>query len=707
MDDPPGVLPAEAERRLRESLALFQISQALTSTLDTADLLQLIVDTAVNTLSAAERGVLHLLEPESGDLRPVAVCRISGAVRPPANLRLGVGASGTVAATGQSINIADVTTDPRFVPGITSPDFASLLAVPLTTKGRVIGTLSVESTRPQAFDTGDERLMSIFAGQAAIALENARLYEQLQASERRYRLLVEGTADFIFTLDRAGRITYANAAFLERLAGARGDASPPAERDVIGRDVRTWLHPDERDRLEDYLARLDTDQILSPTEFRWCNPDGAWAYLIGSGSPLHDAMGQTVGVQIIARDVTELRRLREQLVQADKLSAIGQMVAGAAHELNNPLAVIIGHSQMLQYNRYLDLDALDQLRTIARAAERCRHIVQNLLTFARQRTAQHELFNLNQVIQEVLDLRGYQLRAQNITLNLNLAENLPGTRGDPYRFQQVLVNLITNAEQAMVVGHDRGTLTLRTGVIPASAARQPGASPDAEQWIRLEVIDDGPGIPPDVLPRIFDPFFTTRDVGQGTGLGLSVCFGIVQEHKGMIWAESEPGQGARFIVEIPVVPVESQPALVTTPVPSQQLFAPVVTPGRPPAVVLIVDDEPELANMLANVLLAAGYLTDVATSGSEAMTKLGAIHYQAIICDVKMSDISGTALHAAIHARDPGLARRMIILTGDVDSEATRTFLADTSAHFIAKPFDIEAVRSVVREVVEEEDSPL
>jgi two-component system NtrC family sensor kinase len=570
----PTLPPADAERQLRESLALFQVSQALTSTLDTGDLLQLIVDTAVNTLSAAERGVLHLLDPDSGDLRPAAVCRVRGAARPPANLRLGVGAAGIVAATGRSINIADVATDPRFVPGSTPPDFVSLLAVPLTARGRVIGTLSVESTRPQAFDAGAERLLGIFAGQAAIALENARLYERLQDSERRYRLLVEGSTDFIFTLDRAGRITYANAALLMRLAGAQVATSPTAEQSVIGQNVRNWLHPDEQARFEDYLARLDAGQGFGPIEFRWRNPDGTWAYLIGSGSPLSDAAGHMAGVQVIARDVTELRRLREQLIQADKLSAIGQMVAGAAHELNNPLTVIIGHSQMLEHNPNLDLDVRHQLHTIAEAAERCRTIVQNLLTFARQRAAEHGPLDLNQVVQHVLDLRGYQLRAQNITVRLDLAEHLPITRGDPYRFQQVLVNLISNAEQAMVAGHGRGTLMLRTGVIPASAARRSGAAPQANRWIRLEVIDDGPGIAPDVLPRIFDPFFTTRDVGQGMGLGLSVCFGIVEEHNGAIWAESEPGQGARLVVEIPVVPVEGQPTPVGAPAPDQ---------GRSPA----------------------------------------------------------------------------------------------------------------------------
>jgi two-component system NtrC family sensor kinase len=248
--------------------------------------------------------------------------------------------------------------------------------------------------------------------------------------------------------------------------------------------------------------------------------------------------------------VSEQVQLQEQLVQSAKLSAIGQMISGVAHELNNPLTTVMGYAQLLLVGE-LDETVKADLQRIYDDALRAQRIVQDLLTFARQKKPERSPTDINETLERTLALRAYALEMDSIKLVTEFEEDLPWTMADGYQLQQVFLNIINNSYQAMAQQGKAGTLAVRSECIGGNT-------------IRVTFGDTGPGIPDEVLKRIFDPFFTTKDVGMGTGLGLSVSHGIIQEHGGRIWAESDPGQGAVFVVELPVVRWPEEPGMMTT-----------------------------------------------------------------------------------------------------------------------------------------------
>jgi signal transduction histidine kinase len=256
-------------------------------------------------------------------------------------------------------------------------------------------------------------------------------------------------------------------------------------------------------------------------------------------SPLFDEKGETIASVHVARDVTERKKMDEQLIIADRLASIGELASGIAHELNNPLTSVIGFSQLLLKKNIPD-DIREDLNIIVSEAQRGAEVVRNLLTFARNHAPVKDLVNLNDIIVRVLKLREYEQRVSNIQVNTRLAHDLPLVMGGDFQLQQVFLNIILNAEYFMCAAHKRGTLTI--------------VSQRVGDWVRVSLADDGPGISEENLGRVFDPFFTTKEVGKGTGLGLSICHGIVTGHGGRIHARSQPGQGATFIVELPVPP---------------------------------------------------------------------------------------------------------------------------------------------------------
>jgi PAS domain S-box-containing protein len=260
-------------------------------------------------------------------------------------------------------------------------------------------------------------------------------------------------------------------------------------------------------------------------------------YLLGSTSPIFDEKGEIVSTVHIARDITVSKQQEEQLIMTDRLASIGELVSGIAHELNNPLTSVIGFSQLLRESD-VPPEAKDDLDVISKEAERAAKIVKNLLTFARKHEPVKQRSHVNNIIEDVIKLRAYEQKVNNITLRKSLARELPEIMADYFQMQQVFLNIIVNAEAAMVEAHKKGTLTISTRMIDGT--------------IRISFTDDGPGITKENLNRIFNPFFTTKEVGKGTGLGLSICHGIVNAHGGKVYARSKPGSGATFVVELPV-----------------------------------------------------------------------------------------------------------------------------------------------------------
>ncbi len=381
----------------------------------------------------------------------------------------------------------------------------------------------------------------------------------------------------------------------------------------------------------------------------------------------------------------KLEEAQSRLVQSEKLGAIGQLVAGVAHELNNPLTGVLGYAQLL-LRRTLDADVRRGLEKIDSEASRCKKIVQNLLTFARKQKTAKALIDVNEALERALELRAYQLRLDNVEVVAELDRTLPQTMADFHQLQQAFLNIIVNAHQAMLEVKRRGRLTLRT--------RAEGGR------LVAELEDNGPGIPAGLRERIFDPFFTTKEVGSGTGLGLSICYGIIQEHGGRISVDSRVGRWTRFVIELPVTSGSSAAPL---PAAEPQAAAPrdsLAEPAGQDLSVLIVDDEPSVVEILYQVMGPEGFAIDTAANGSAALAKILKRKFDLVITDLKMPGMSGTELHARVKEIDPLLAGRMIFTTGDTVSADTQVFLERTGNPCIEKPFVLEDVRHVVLEQV-------
>src|SRR6185295_3918630 len=403
-----------------------------------------------------------------------------------------------------------------------------------------------------------------------------------------------------------------------------GYASDAGEADVRPFDRDRFIDPQARVAL---LERLTTDGSVNDYLLRLRRADGnaVWVELTARADAASD--DGTVRIEALIRDVSERKKLDDetrdiyhQLLQAEKMAALGQTISGVAHELNNPLATILSWTERLMQRDALD-DAMRRgLDTIHSESERAARIVRNLLTFARKRQTTRAMVDGNQVVRETLALRAYEQRVTNIIVFDALAAGLPQVFVDGHQIQQVLLNLIINAEQAMLSSNGRGSLVLRTWH-------------DADrESIVLEINDDGPGIPEELQPKIFDPFFTTKEVGQGTGLGLTVAYAIMQEHGGRIRLESRTNRGASFYIELPVTSTTRLPS--AAPVARPRVDA--QTTVAADASVLIVEDEIALAAAVTDALRDAGYNVAHAADGEQALAIVNEQTFDAVICDLKM-----------------------------------------------------------------------
>jgi two-component system NtrC family sensor kinase len=351
-------------------------------------------------------------------------------------------------------------------------------------------------------------------------------------------------------------------------------------------------------------------------------------------------------------------------------------VSGVAHELNNPLTGITGFAQLLLL-KDLDDETRRQVETIYAEAERASKIVSNLLTFARRRKAQKEPANINTLIERVLELRNYDLRVRNIETELSLDESLPETLADPNQIQQVFLNVILNAEQAMRSDDGgEGTLRIKT--------ERRGNN------IVVSFADSGPGMSADTLRRIFDPFFTTKDAGEGTGLGLTISYGIIDDHGGRIWADSESGRGTTFHVELPVLSGVAPSQRETVP---EHLSSGGAIEHRR---ILVVDDEDSIQQLLTGVLKMDGHDVTLASNGREALDRLKAETFDLVITDMKMPVMGGADLYKSLVDDGSPLAGRVIFITGDTVAPDTRRFLQGVENAVLAKPFRLRDVRAAV-----------
>ncbi len=379
----------------------------------------------------------------------------------------------------------------------------------------------------------------------------------------------------------------------------------------------------------------------------------------------------------LEKTVETLKATQAQLVQSGKLSAVGQFVAGVAHELNNPLTAVIGFADLLSMTA-TDEDMRAQLDMIAKSAHRCAKIVQNLLSFARQHEPERKLTQINSTVDEVLQMMAYDLRTSNIKVVRDFEPTLPPILADPHQLQQVFVNIISNARQAISGVGSTGEITVRTR--------------GRDGFLTIAIGDNGPGISPENLAKIFDPFFTTKPQGQGTGLGLSLVYGMIREHGGTIVAKSDLGHGATFTIELPIV--TGVPAALRASEPAGGKISRAAKPRG--TSVLVVDDEEWILNLARKLLEWDGHEVVTALGAQQCLDLLGSRRFDVIVSDWKMPGMNGIQLFEQVRVEHPALAGRMLFMTGDVINETFRDFLRDNGMTCLSKPFPIAEFQRAV-----------
>ncbi|MEX2409277.1 MAG: ATP-binding protein, partial [Rhodovibrionaceae bacterium] len=369
----------------------------------------------------------------------------------------------------------------------------------------------------------------------------------------------------------------------------------------------------------------------------------------------------------------EMTRQREILHQSEKLGALGELLAGVAHELNNPLSVVVGQALMLR-EMAEDPVIAQRAEKIGKAADRCAKIVKTFLSMARQRPSDNAAISLNEVVDSALEVTTYSLRSADIEVQANLADDLPPVRGDIDQLNQVLTNLIVNAQNALQSYPGKRCLKINTFYRRARGE------------VVLKVKDSGPGIPEAIRSRIFEPFFTTKEVGAGTGIGLAFCHRIVEAHGGRIKVASRQGEGATFVIALPAKPRQDRPAGLAggTAAPSAALR------------VLLIDDEADVREILSECLRGLGHEVELAESGGDALNLMGRNSYDVILSDLRMPGLDGPRLYTHLCDHAPELLGRLGFVTGDAMSPAVRSFLKTAKRPYIEKPANPDDLRDLI-----------
>ena len=528
------------------------------------------------------------------------------------------------------------------------------LGAPLEGAGHTMGSLVVWGKRPRAFAAAAEPVLAATAAQVTLALQNTQLFSLLSAGKREWEEMADAIGHAICIVDGRGVVRRANRSFAS-LVGMPVTALPGRLWSALLPPL--WTEP--------ILAAIGTPGTAGATEIRQ-------ERRIYSASALALKGDDDESAVVIIEDHTETRRLQEHLIQSEKLSAIGQLIAGVAHELNNPLASVLGFADFLVESGDVPAHLAEPLRVIQQEAQRAGAIVKNLLTFARRQERDRRRLAIGTVLERTIALLRGQLLGLHVEIELSVDAGLPEIDGNLNQLQQVFLNLANNAAQAIAsTGRDGG------GHLLVHARRQ-------ADGVAVDVTDDGPGIPEELHHRVFEPFFTTKPEGEGTGLGLSICMGIVKEHGGRITLDSAPGRGATFTLEFPAA------CLAPPAGPAPESHRPGA--GR----ILLVDDEPPFLHYMRATLTAWGHQVEVATDGQEAITRALDGHYDLIITDVRMPNMGGRELYERLSREAPDVAARVVFSTGDAVGDNTMAFLERTGRPVLHKPFKLAELRRVL-----------
>jgi PAS domain S-box-containing protein len=510
--------------------------------------------------------------------------------------------------------------------------------------------------------------------------ERVEVEERLRREQEFVRQLVANFPEMIAVLNLEGKYTFVSSRIQELLG-----RSP---EDVVGKSLGTLAHPDDVERLAGSLQRFVRGDLKSAQiEYRTKHADGSWRMLRASVSPLFDSGGKINGIIASARDVTGAKEAEKQKLQKEKLAAMGEMMSGVAHELNNPLTAILGVSDLMR-DRATDDTTRRQAETVLKQARRAAGIVQNLLAFSRPSALASQKVHPDEIIRRVVEQHIEPLRQKNVAVDLKAPAGLPMIEADPRLLQQVFVNLITNAEQAITGAKNHGTIRVSLH--------------HTDGKIAFVFADDGPGIPAEGLSKIFDPFFTTKRPGGGTGLGLTICLAIVKEHGGTMEVDSPSGEGARFQVILPAL-VEELPDSPTvgetrrSSATAKLLAGSTLLHGRS---VYVVDDEESIREIVQEGLVARGMTVEGASSSEEALSHLANRSYDFVICDFNLPGLNGGQFFERARSQ-PGMANtKFIFMTGALLDTETAAKFTQNCASMLQKPFHIAALAALLADLV-------
>lgn len=557
-----------------------------------------------------------------------------------------------------------------------------LISIPILVEDEPLGCAVMTQSAGEGLRPEQEDLLMNALGLVGIVFHRFRLLERDRERSLRLRTLAEAVEHLPLGVKVMGpdwTIEWANPAVRDLLG------YDPAE--LAGRRIDELRYDEGPDSVQREIER-------AVTRGRWSgevldrHQDGHAVPVQSIIVPILDAAGEVAAIVDMERDLTEERARVGRMEDAYRLAAVGELAAGVAHEVNNPLQAISSTAELLLLES-LPEDTRSDLETIRLEAKRGGVIVRNLLAFARPKPPSKTRVDLAGVVDSVVALRGPQIRLTNIALALETDGPAVHISADPDQLKQVLHNLIGNAAQAVQKAHGSGTIRI--------LVKRVGGD------VELVVEDTGPGISDDVLPRIFRPFFTTKQVGEGTGLGLAVSLKLVRENGGELRAENwgHPGVaggslgegGARFIARFPVL--EQEPG-------EEDPEAPAPEPEPERHRILIIDDEPTVASVAARYLTRAGYATRSASSAEEALDHIeGGERYDAIMVDLRMPGMGGQGFHQTIKERHPELLDTLIFASGDIVSPSTRAFLEETHRPTLAKPYELAELKAVIEGMLE------
>jgi two-component system NtrC family sensor kinase len=544
------------------------------------------------------------------------------------------------------------------------PPLRGMAIVPIQRRGERIGAVTIAAVAARTFSPLELERVEAMADLLSVALANAELFETMRQAEWRFRTLFRAAPDAVLTvLQATGRIREANDAVREVFG-----LEP---HQVVGRTLFELLVPEDRAGLEEVLAKAFAG-VPARLEVHAPAPDGSTRVVALAASRLPQA--DPPSALLVGRDMTHERDMRVRLMESDRLAAVGELVAGVAHEVNNPLSSISAFAQLLLRDTGLTAQQRDSLEVIRAETTRASQVVKDLLAFARRSEPQREPLDLNAVVARTLRIRQYQFGEQSLQVESNLADDLPAVMGDARQLQQVCLNLLTNAVQAMQ-GQRGGELRVRTYAAHGSVA--------------LEVADSGPGISPAARAHIFEPFFTTKKEGEGTGLGLSVSYGIVAAHGGAIEVVETSAQGTTFRVTLPA---GSMPAAEL----EASRDSAILTPRSPLAGIklLFVDDEPALRSGMEAFGQMRGFAVITAADGQAALEIARGNGVDAVVCDLRMPGMDGYAFHEQLRVERPGLAARTVFITGDLVTTTARGSIGRQPV--LTKPFAFDRIEEAL-----------